>query len=185
MLTSSLLITAAGIPAVLVATGVIGALGSRRQLNATSHAIMSRVPTPDAIPMLIPEQEPQSVFEAEDDSTRAAMLILDEWSARPRSEWHAIGARMLSTSRVDAGAVTASQLILEGVLAHHDLTLEAWMVRDAADTAWHLAAQDDAPTSTAIELAARRSVTNAALAMLARGWLPIEDFERLSARIAL
>jgi len=183
MLTSSLLISAAGIPAALVATGVLGALETKVRMRAVVRKMTSRGRSAGAIPMLIPIQDAQPVVECDDDSKLFAIQLLDAWSRFPRSTWYAVGARMLRTSRSEAGAVTASQLILEGVLAHHALTVDAWMVRDAADTAWFLAPQDEGAPAPAISLAARRAVTNAALALLARAWLPVEDFERLSARI--
>ena len=110
----------------------------------------------------------------------AAEQLLDAWCLRPRSAWRALGVRALQATRVEACARTASQVRLERVVAHRVPAMEAWLVRDFADTAWFSAPEDGAASSSAIEMAARRAVTNGALALLAREWLPGEDFRRLT-----
>jgi hypothetical protein len=181
-------------PAVAIAAiGVLGVFGSRYQRRSSGSGMRVAASTRNSIPLLTatPEafgrtSDPRA-FETRDgpDAQANAMQWLDSWSARPRSAWRTMGTRALQVTRAEACALTASQLILEGVVAHHVSAIDAWMMRDAADTAWYVAPEHGQPLSQAIELAARRAVTNAALAVLARAWLPAEDFERLMARAAL
>ena len=121
------------------------------------------------------------VFTA-DDPKDAALQLLERWSAYPRSTWHALGLRRLTASHREVGRVAASQLTLEGVVAHYADSLDAWIIRDAAETAWWLAPRDRTSMPWAVENAARRAVLHAALAVLARSWLPPQDFNRLLAR---
>jgi len=187
MIASSLLPASAGIPAaVIVAVGVLGALDvrSRRRVGdrvalARTHA--SRIPGhgPDA-------EAPAEVGLADDqdrdhagDAKERALRLLDAWSECPRSTWHAVGVRRRRTTRAEAGVLADTQLILDGILAHHVSAIDAWLVREAVDTAWLLAPDDQGPMPPAVECAARCAVTNAALAVLAQDWLPAEDFDRL------
>ncbi|MHB1312384.1 MAG: hypothetical protein ACYC3L_10225 [Gemmatimonadaceae bacterium] len=72
-----------------------------------------------------------------------------------------------------------AELILDGVIAHRAEPFDAWLVRDLALTAWQLAPDDGTVLSSAVEATARRAVEHAALALLVRDWLPVEDLALL------
>lgn len=179
---------AAAIVTAIVTAGVLGALGVR--LNRRSHDVFVR--RPERQPLAISATAMDTVCscdgngaattgrDGESGGKDAAVQLLDAWCDCPRSAWHALGARALQVTRSEACARTASQVILEGILARHVPPMDAWMVRDFADTAWCAAPENAERASSAIEMAARRAVTNGALALLAREWLPDEDFERLA-----
>lgn len=182
--------------AAFVAAGVLGALGARLRRHSPYPTLRARVRSPDAIPS--PDAgaayslNADFAGAAEGDSepgesaaVAAAVRLLDGWCERPRSAWRTLGASALQAKRTEACARTASQVILEGVLARHAPLMDAWLVRDFADTAWFSAPEDEERSSSAIEMAARRAVTNGALALLAREWLPGEDFERLTMMVVM
>ena len=178
-------------PAVaIVAVGVLGAFGARLHRSSINLTMLEHVKSQDAISSLFTDA-PSSAGDSwddevgESDAKAAAAQLLDGWCERPRSAWRALGARALLAARAEAHAYTASQVVLEGMLTHHVPPMDAWVVRDFADTAWFSAPEDGAPSSSAVEMAARRAVTNAALALLARAWLPVEDFERLTMMVVM
>jgi len=183
--TTHVLVSSGNISAVAIfAAGVIGALGARRRQRTDAIVPRDLRTAAHAIPMFVPDADELAALDADDhDATKRALQLLDTWSNCPRSLWRTVGMQGLRATRHEAGAVTTSQLILEGIVAHHVPSFDAWVVRDAADTAWFLSPEDEEPASSAIEMAARRAVTNAGLALLAHAWLPAEDFERLTARI--
>jgi hypothetical protein len=174
--------------AAIVTAGVIGALGVR--LTRRTHDVFVR--RPERQPLALSATPADTAFSADGDGAAAtgqagesrgkdaAVQLLDTWCDCPRSAWHALGARALQVTRSEACARAASQVILEGLLARHVNPMDAWLVRDFADTAWFSAPEDGAPSSSAVEMAARRAVTNGAFALLARAWLPVEHFERLA-----
>lgn len=170
--------------AAIVAVGVLGAFGARL-LRRTDLTMLEHVKSQDAIPSLFIDA-PSSAGDSWDDEVgeldakAAAVQLLDRWCERPRSTWRALGSRALLAARTEARAYTVSQVVLEGILTHQVPPMHAWLVRDFADTAWFSSPEDGAPSSSAVEMAARRAVTNGALALLAREWLPREDFERLT-----
>ncbi|HEY5491129.1 MAG TPA: hypothetical protein VIK25_08025 [Gemmatimonadaceae bacterium] len=177
--------------AAIVAAGVLGALGARLHRRSSELTMLVQVRSSDAVRLLATEmalplrddnagEADETGEPGEPDAKEAAVQLLDRWCERPRSAWRALGVRALQATRVEACARTASQVILEGILARHVPPMDAWLVRDFADTAWCAAPEDGERVSSAIELAARRAVTNGALALLAREWLPDEDFERLA-----
>lgn len=189
--------------AAIVAAGVLGALGVRLHRRSSDLRMLVQVRSSDAVRLLAAEAafpfrndhageadelrepgepgEPDESDESDElDAKAAAVQLLDRWCERPRSVWRALGARALQVTRAEACARTASQVILEGVLARHAPLMDAWLVRDFADTAWCAAPEDGERVSSAIEMAARRAVTNGALALLARQWLPDKDFELLA-----
>jgi hypothetical protein len=173
--------------AAIVAVGILGAF-SARLLRRTDLTMLEHVKSQDAIPSLFIDA-PSSAGDSWDDEVgeldakAAAVQLLDRWCERPRSAWRALGSRALLAARAEARAYTASQVVLEGMLTHHVPPMDAWLVRDFANTAWFSAPEDGAPSSSAVEMAARRAVTNGALALLARAWLPGEDFERLAVMV--
>jgi len=177
--------------AAIVTAGVLGALGVR--LNRRPHSVY--VPRPQRQPLARSATATDTSCSSDGDGAAAtwedgkpagrvaAVQLLDAWCDCPRSIWHALGARALQVTRSEAGARTVSQAILEGILARHVTPMDTWLVRDFADTAWGAAPDDCERASPAIEMAARRAVTNGALALMARVWLPGEDFERLAAMV--
>ena len=195
MIPSTVLSNVASLPAaaVVVAVGVLGVIDVRRRLRTRVHpalrgtsvrpaAAREVLDQPARVPVVgVMDDVPDRMA---DDAKDTALRLLDAWSARPRSAWDALGMQCLVASHHDAGITAASQVILEGVVAHHASPLDAWIVRDAAETAWMLAPRDRTSLPLAIEDAARRAVLHAALAVLARSWLPHQDFTRLVARAA-
>lgn len=175
-------------PAAIVTVGILGALGVR--LRRRSHDVVVRPMERQPLANSAPPMDTAFSFDrdgaaatgedGESGGKTAAVQLLDRWCERPRSAWRALGVRALQATRVEACARTASQVILEGILARHVPPMDAWLVRDFADTAWCAAPEDGERVSSAIEMAARRAVTNGALALLARQWLPDKDFELLA-----
>jgi len=197
MIASALVISVTNLPAaIIVALGVLGALDVRRR-HSVARSARAGIPMPDALPGRVykrisfladADMTDDATYDANGvgdlDAKDAALQLLDAWSACPRSIWRALGVRCLLMTGSEAGANAASEAILEGVVAHHVDSVEAWVVRDAVDTAWSLAPKDAPALPPSIESAARRTLTNATLAVLTRAWLPAQDYERLLARVA-
>lgn len=197
MIASTLLSSVPSLPAAaVVAFGVLGAIDVRRRLRTrarpalhgagvrNSSVLEAHDETAGTLPMAAMDQVPSGTVDDADDPKDAALQLLERWSAYPQSTWRALGLRCLTASHREAGRVAASRLILEGVVAHHADPLDAWIVRDAAETAWMLTPRDRTSLPFAVEDAARRAVLHAALAVLARAWLPPQDFNRLLASAA-
>jgi hypothetical protein len=123
--------------------------------------------------------------------------FLAQLEEMPRAWWLAVGARALAAGA--AGATDAARVraagALAAVLGRERLAVDAWLLRDAVETAAQLAACDDpapprtrrrpsAPCTDAQRralAAARAAAEQAALAHLARPWLARADFVALLA----
>ena len=194
MIPSALLSSVTSLPtAVLAAVGVLGAINVRRRLRTRVRPSLPGAPlrntmvrgandTPAGVVALSTVDHLSE--RTADDAKDAALELLDVWSVCPQSTWFAIGVRCLAASHREAELAAASQLLLESVVAQHADPLDAWIVRDAVETAWWLAPRDRTSLPLAVEGAARRAVLNAALAVLARSSLPQQDLNRLLARAA-
>jgi hypothetical protein len=100
------------------------------------------------------------------------MLSLDDWLA--------VGASSTEPLVAPRGHVAAA--LLEATLTNQRLEFDAWLVRDAVETVAFLACLPSAPlpVQAARRMAAARSAAErAALAVLARAWLPTSDVEEL------
>jgi hypothetical protein len=177
-----LLATLATVPATtLVAVGVLGVLSAGlRRRSAPSKAMRS--PSPGSIAARSDTTAPHAPDEddALDDSPRAAAhRSLEVWAGRPRAEWRALGELDGCCDQNAMRAREVAELILDGVIAHRAEPFDAWLVRDLAQTAWQMAPDDGTVMSPKVEAAARRVVEHAALALLVRDWLPVEDLALL------
>jgi hypothetical protein len=183
MLAPSLLLAATGGIAVtgFLAKGMLAKTGARSRAGGRS-AMASACDSPPAV---MQYETPASTQSAERDERKdRALHLLDRWSAVPRSVWHAAGDhRAVGECHSASPPASADKALACAVELHAD-PFDAWIVLDAAETAWFLAPEDCSRCATDIEYAARSSVSSAALAMLVRPWLSDADFACLMARVA-
>ena len=183
MLAPSLLLAATGGIAItgFLAKGMLAKTGARSR--AGGRALMASAY--DGPPAVMQCETPASTQSTDRDECKdSALYLLDRWSAVPRSLWYAAGDHRGAGVRQSESSTASFEKALAGAVERHADPFEAWIVRDAADTAWSLAPEDCSPVSTEIEYAARDSVACAALAMLVRPWLSVADYESLMARVA-
>ena len=99
------------------------------------------------------------------DASRCA-AFLDRVERMTRAEWLAEGRRALASGGA-APEAPGTDDALDALLARRGLGVTAWLVRDAVETAAHLALGTcDAGADRAPLEAARRAATRAALAQL-------------------
>jgi len=181
-----LLATLATVPAsALVAVGVLGVLsaGLRRRL---APAKATKTPMHESISgrsRAAPACAPDDLDASDDTPRAAAHRCLDAWACRPRADWHALGELHGRRDEHAMRSREVAELILEGVIVHRAEPLDAWLVRDLVHTAWHMAPDDGTVMSHEVEVAARRVVEHAALALLVRDWLPGEDLALLAGAV--
>ena len=107
----------------------------------------------------------------------AARDLLDQWAQQPASRWLALAAGL----EADIDARAAAEGVLGAVVPGCVSSFDAWMVRDLADTAWHMAPRDIARIPEAEVRRARCLVERMALAHLVRHTLDDDDFTALTA----
>ena len=133
---------------------------------------------------------PPAEAEAESWSAGAALVCVDAFLHRlvdlPLAHWLAIGEALVA----DREYVPVRQRAwdkLESDLNDRRLGVAAWQVRDAVDTAAHIASREShhwLSHDRACFAAAHGAAEAAALALLARDQLPIETYRALTAPFA-
>ncbi|MBV9880236.1 MAG: hypothetical protein JO180_07045 [Gemmatirosa sp.] len=106
------------------------------------------------------------------DTARCATLLA-QLHAMPRTGWLEIGRRELAAG---GASLASAESTLGRVIDERRLGVTAWLVRDAVDTAAHHTSMDQG-----LLFAARRAAQRAALAHLARPWLPRDAYVALIA----
>jgi hypothetical protein len=105
--------------------------------------------------------------------------FIDRLTAFHRDDWIAVA----SVAEQNAAAQSTANALLEALVAHHGLGVQAWNVADDVETAaFYSAALDgDTPSRRVASLlrAAREAAKVAALALLVRQVLTPNDFETL------
>lgn len=109
--------------------------------------------------------------------------FIDRLADLPPSEWVAIG-RAAVDDRTTAAARSTSAVIVDATIAHWQLGVAAWYVRDAIETIAFLARNTTHGLSRAdrrMFLVAQLAAEDVALALLVQPCLPAQDFDVLCA----
>jgi hypothetical protein len=151
-------------------------------LSPTSEILVARprggrLPLPESVATLTPTDEPALLL---------VNAFVDRLSDLTLAEWLDVGRRVMADQDALARRST-SWAIMDATIAHRQLGLAAWYVRDAVETVAYLAnysAVRPPRSHRRIFAAAHGSAEDAALAVLVREHLSAEDFTTLCAPFA-
>ena len=146
---------------------------------------------------------PWTLATADGCDVAGCAAFLDRLNAMPRAAWLEIGRRVLALSPAGARARGAAVAALDALVVGRRLAVTAWLVRDAVETAFHLArgapscprpgdrwrapvgasagASVGPPTDRPLLRAAYDAARITALAHLARPWLSRDQYVALLA----
>ena len=127
-----------------------------------------------------------SSTEGDEPSLARVDPFIDRLADLPLSEWIAIGRAVLE-DRQAASTRSTSSAIVDATIAHWQLDIAAWHVRDSVETVAFLARDANqalSRTDRRMFFAARRAGEDAALALLVHPCLPDEDLQVLFAPFA-
>jgi hypothetical protein len=138
---------------------------------------------------------PWALATADGCDVAGCAAFLDRLNAMPRAAWLEIGRRVLVLPAAGHPARAAAVAALDALVVGRRLAVTAWLVRDAVETAFHLArgapscprpggrwrAPVGPPTDRPLLRAAYDAARITALAHLARPWLSREQYVALLA----